>query len=212
MKKWILISLLIVASFAYSQEFAVDKGSTILMGKIGWENAYHYTGEYQADNGAEKLTQIHVAPRIHQFILSRFALGGEMQLSRTSQKIETTGAGEDEEMSTYSVSIGPSFGYYFGQPETGIYPYITAGIMYTTTGYSIPVGNQSGNDSDSIEGRDIHAGCGLVASLDDHLGLVVELSYHSLDMRSTYNLEKMFSTPEDGNVVELSVGVAGLFF
>lgn len=212
MNKWIFVFLLIAASCAFSQDFAVDKGSTILMGKLGMENYYLYTGEYDIENTTEKFTQITVAPRIHQFFAARFALGAEMRLSRTSQKISTAGATDKDEASSYSMSIGPSFGYYFGQPATGVYPYLMAGIMYCTSGTSEPIGNRSGNDSDSIEGRDISVGAGFIASLREHFGLVVEVSYHSLDMSETYNLSKMFSTPEDGNVLEISVGVAGLFF
>lgn len=203
--------MIITSSFAFSQDFAVDKGSTLVMGKLGFENYYLYTGEYDIDNTTEKFTEISLSPRVHQFFLSRFAVGADLQFVRTSQQIEAEGAGEDNEISVYSMSIGPSFGYYFGQPETGFYPYVTVGAMYVTSGYSMPVGNRKGQDADSIEGRDIKVGVGCIASLRDHLGLVVELSYHSFDMSEAYNLSNMFSTPEDGNIVEISIGVAGMF-
>ena len=213
MKKWILVIITLASSFAFSQEFAVDKGSTLIMGKLGFDNYYLYTGDYDIENTTSKLAEISIAPRIHQFFLPRFALGGELQFVRTSQKIEAIGGSDDQdELSVYTWSVGPSFGYYFGQPETGVYPYLTLGVMYVTSGYSMPVGNRKGYDSDSIEGRDIKVGIGCVAAIRDHLGLVAELGYHSYDMSGTYNLSKMFSTPEDGHVVEISVGVAGILF
>jgi outer membrane protein W len=101
----------------------------------------------------------------------------------------------DASMST--IGIGPTVGYAFGKKESKSNPYIAAGIQL----YSL------GSDGDTTSGTDISIGAGMIISIKEHFGLIIEVGYHFQNLKNEAWPESI-----SGNIFGISIGIAGLLF
>lgn len=104
---------------------------------------------------------------------------------------EETAQGND------TVGIGPSLGYAIGQADSKSYPYLATEIRY----YSIGVNDQL------VSGTDIVVGGGLIIPAREHLGIVVEVGYHIMNLK-----RDNWKESKSGNIISIGIGVAGLLF
>jgi hypothetical protein len=186
MKKIILSILLLLfsATFAISQDYAVDKGAFILSGTGSFTSQ---GGDLYKDFEGNRLSTFSLTSAADYFVVRNVFIGAGITYTRMSQ-------GEDS-MST--VGIGPTVGYAFGKAEGKSYPYIATGIQF----YSV------GADDETIPGTNIFIGAGMILSIKEHLGLVLEIGYNFQKLK-----HEDWAESESGNAFIISIGIAGLIF
>lgn len=115
----LLLSALLLAPSVLAQSYAIDKGSYLLGGTVGFTSQ---GGDlYDAGDG-DRATTITLNPTFGYFVTPGLAIGGNVQFQKTSQG----------DFSTSTVGIGPSLAYYFGQPTSKVYPFISASVGYSS--------------------------------------------------------------------------------
>lgn len=186
MKKGILIIVILVlsSSFALSQQFAVDKGSTIISGMGSYASQ---GGDLFENSDGDRATTIMLMSIVNHFIAPNISIGAGVAYTSQSQG----------DYSYHTIGIGPTLGYFIGDSNSKGYPYLAAGIRY----YSI------GDEDDSISGTDIVIGAGIIAPVKDHVGIIIEAGYHIMNLKN-----KDWDESESGNIIMVGIGIAGLLY
>lgn len=186
MKKIILSLLFLsfIVTFAFSQEYAVDKGGFILAGTGGFMSQ---GGDLYEDWEDNRLSTFALASTVNYFVVRNVFIGAGVAYTRISQ-------GDD---SVSTIGIGPSVGYAVGKKESKSFPYITAGIQF----------HSMGEDDYTVSGTDIFIGAGMIFSIKKHLGLILEIGYNFQNLKHEDWDESM-----SGNAFTISIGIAGLLF
>ncbi len=186
MKKIILSILLLsfITTFAFSQDFAVDKGGFILSGTGGFISQ---GGDLYEDFDGNRLSTFSLTSTVNYFVVRNVFIGAGLAYTRISQ-------GED---SISTIGIGPTVGYALGKAESKSYPYVAASIHF----YSI------GTDGETVSGTNIFISAGMIFSIKKHLGLILEVGYNFQNLKHEDWVESM-----SGNAITISIGIAGLIF
>ena len=175
--------LALITSLGYSQNFPTDKGAVLFSG----------TGSFSSQGGdlfeedGDRLTQLTLAPSVNSFVSRNVFIGGALTFSRMS-------VGSD---SYTTIGIGPTVGFAIGNEQSKNYPYFGGGISY----YSL------GDEDDTTSGTDIKLGGGIIFDVRDHLGIVVEVGYHIMNLK-----HKDWDESKSGNIFAIGVGLAGLLY
>ncbi len=149
----IFIIALIAFSFAFAQEkYPTGKGSALVSGVASYTS--------QLFLGAKQNT-LTVVPSLFFFPSGGLGLGGDVSLNYTN--ISDDGYSEDITM----FGIGPKFAYFFGGPESKLFPYIGAGVSYLTMSY----------EEYSISGFRIKFGGGICPLIGANAALPIEAGY-----------------------------------
>jgi hypothetical protein len=186
MKQFIMSILFIVllTSIAFSQDYAIDKGSKIISGMGSYASQ---GGDLFENSDGDRATTIMLMPILNYFIAPNISIGGGVAYTSKSQG----------DYSIHTIGIGPTIGYFIGDSNSKSYPYLAAGIRYYSMGY----------DDDSISGTDIVIGGGVIAPVKDHIGIVIEAGYHIMNLK-----HKDWDESESGNIIMIGIGVAGLLY
>ena len=186
MKRIILSILLLsfIATFAFSQEFAVDKGGFILSGTGSFTSQ---GGDLYEDFEGNRLSTFSLTSAANYFVVRNVFIGAGISYNRISQG--------DSSMST--IGIGPTVGYAFGKAEGKSYPYVATGIHFHSLGF----------DGETTSGTNILISAGMIFSVKKHLGLVLEIGYNFQNLKHEDWDESM-----SGNAFVISIGIAGLIF
>lgn len=178
------VIILLSSSFALSQEFAVDKGSTIIS---GMGNYASQGGDLFENSNGDRATTIMLMPTVNHFIAPNISIGGGVAYTSQSQG----------DYSFHTIGIGPTLGYFIGDSNSKSYPYLATGIRY----YSM------GDEDDSISGTDILIGAGIIVPVKNHAGIVIEAGYHIMNLK-----HKDWDKSEPGNIIMVGIGIAGLLY
>lgn len=108
-----LILLLPYQLFA-QKSYAVDQGSFIFGGSAG------FLSEGGDLVGDLRVTTITINPIIHYFVVPGFAVGADIVFTNLSV------AGSSQSL----FSIGPSLGYFVGNKESKVYPFVRGSFIY----------------------------------------------------------------------------------
>jgi len=186
MKKIILSILLLSfsATFAFSQDYAVDKGGFILSGTGSFTSQ---GGDLYEDFEGNRLATFSLTSTVNYFVVRNVFIGAGLAYTRMSHG--------DASMST--IGIGPTVGYAFGKAESKSYPYIDTSIHF----YSI------GADGETTSGTNILISAGMIFSIKEHLGLILEIGYNFQNLK-----HEDWAESESGNAFVISIGIAGLIF
>jgi hypothetical protein len=184
MKKhvWISVILLLSSSVSFPQRYAVDQGSTIVSGTASF--ASQGGDLYEFDD--KRLSTIVLSSSINYFVAPNFSLGASLALASESRG----------HSSNTILQIGPNLSYFIGNAASKNYPFLTAGVRYYNMDYR-----------SSTSGTDIVFGGGIIAPVKDHLGIVVEVGYHIMNLKNEHA-----GTSVSGNIVMISFGLAGLLY
>lgn len=107
--------LVLSASKAFGQKsYAINKGSMIISGGAGF---WSQGGDL---HGNDRLTIFNISPSIEYFVISHMACGGKLSYSYRSQSGNS---------SNYW-GVGPKLSYYFGNPNSKLYPFISGSYNY----------------------------------------------------------------------------------
>lgn len=183
----IILSILIlsfIATFAFSQDFAVDKGGFILSGTGGFISQ---GGDLYEDFDGNRVSTFSLTSTVNYFVVRNVFIGAGLAYTRISRG--------DDSMST--IGIGPTVGYALGKAESKSYPYIATSIHF----YSI------GTDGETVSGTNIFISAGMIFSIKKHLGLILEIGYNFQNLKHEDWAESM-----SGNAFTISIGIAGLIF
>jgi len=185
--KRIILSIILLsfsAIFAFSQDYAVDKGGFILSGTGSFLSQ---GGDLYEDFEGNRLSTFSLTSTVNYFVVRNVFIGAGLAYTRLSQ-------GED---SLSTIGIGPTVGYAFGKAGSKSYPYVAAGINF----YSM------GTDGETISGTNIFISAGMIFSIKKHLGLILEIGYNFQNLKHEDWAESM-----SGNAFTISIGIAGLIF
>lgn len=115
----LVLSAFLIAPAVFAQSYPIDKGSYLLGGIVGFTSQ---GGDLYETVGGDRGTTITINPTFGYFVTPGLALGGDVQFQKTSQG----------DFSTTTIGIGPSLAYYFGQPASKVYPFISGNVGYAS--------------------------------------------------------------------------------
>ena len=183
-----VLFILFLLNVGFTQEYAVDKGATMIAGSVSFSSS---GGELFEDYDGNSDNVFSLSPTINYFVGKNFFIGGGLEFST-----ETQG-----DYKSNSIGVGPQIGYAFGNQESKVFPFVDLGLRY----YGMSVDYGSGNSEGS--GRDIFLGAGMIFPVRSHLGLTFEAGYHMLNIK-----EKDYDENYSGNVLGISIGIVGLLY
>lgn len=118
MKKIMLSALALVlllpARLFAQKTYAVDRGSMIVGGSVGFSS---FGGDFR---GEDRLTLISINPSLLIFVAPHVALGGTINFTSLS-----SGGATD----TF-FGIGPTVMYFFGDAQSKTYPFLSGSLIY----------------------------------------------------------------------------------
>jgi hypothetical protein len=184
MKKYFIIFLLIflTASSAYSKGFAVDKGAYWYTGLASFSSQ---SGNLSEDANSNSMISIIISQGLEYFIIPNFYIGGNLAFSSQSQ-------GNNE---ITSVGVGPSIGFAIGSASSINFPYFRLSYLYQSATLN----------KTEATGSDLNVGIGITIQSGDHLGFMLEGSYHTVTMKAPNDIR-------DGNILSIGIGITGLFY
>lgn len=103
------------------QESAIDRGSIILGGQVGFSSI-------GGDQFADRQNAIVISPNVQFFVVPHLAVGGNVRLAYIS--------GSGASIAQYG--IGPRLGYYFGAPESRVYPFVAVTVAMDRVDFGEP--------------------------------------------------------------------------
>lgn len=183
----IAIFIIFLATAVMAQEYAIDKGSTIVAGMASFTSQ---GGDLYADSDDNRATSLTISPIVNHFFAPNVAIGAAVAYTREAQ----------DDNSYHTLGIGPTLSYFIGAAKSATFPYLSAGIRY----YNI--GNE-GDEHDTIGGTDIVLGGGILATINGHIGIVIEAGYHIMNLK-----HKDWDESMSGNIFSVGIGIAGLFY
>jgi outer membrane protein W len=197
MKKIVFITgmLFLFSTMCYSQEYAVDKGSWMISGRLN----YSVEGSDLFKSNSDRTTSVKFMPAVEYFVAPHFFIGERLSYSYSTFTRYYYSRGETEiHTSSYSTfAIGPIVGYAFGKADSKVYPYLTSGIFYVSSGFN------SNNSSSSDSGKEFIIGGGIIFPAKEHLGILMEAEYHITNLNNG---------SRDQSSVSLNIGIAGLLY
>lgn len=185
----IFISLFLASGISLSaQNFQVDKGASFISGMGSFVSQ---GDELYEDRSGNRQTTIRFIPGYSYFLAPNFFIGGSLEL--LMQKW-------DENYSN-SVAVGPHFGYAFGDEDSDVFPYLSAGGRYVNQ----YMDNDIANNSFNLSGTDFYFGAGTIVPLKKHIGITFEASYHFINLKES-------GVSYTGDVISVGLGITGMLF
>lgn len=173
-----------LASPALAQGYAIDKGAWVLDGTVSLTSQ---GGELYENSQGDRLTSLSLAPSVLYFVVPGLAIGGSLNLGYAAQ-------GDN---SATTIGVGPEIAYFFGAPESTVYPFVDGSVGY----FSL---NTEGADASGIT---FEAGAGIAAMLSPSVALIIQATYNIANV-SVDQVNETFS----GNQFGLQMGVAAFLF
>lgn len=179
-----VFALLFIAGPVSAQDFAIDKGAFVLDGTISFNSD---GGELFENVDGDRANTVLLNPSVLYFVAPGLAIGGELYVENASQG----------DFSVTTIGVGPEVTYFFGGPESTVYPFIAAGVSYASL------------SSDFVDASGIGFGFGagaafmLTSSVAITAGGSYEISNLSVDQTNE---------TQSGNTIRLELGVAAFLF
>jgi hypothetical protein len=184
MKKWFCVLLLISSSLLLAQSYAVDKGAVIIEGTAGYMSQ---SGDWYENEDGDKSTTITLNPTIMYFISPNIGIGGSMLWHKESQG----------DASQSYMSLGPALGYFAGNSQSTNIPFLFASYQFQSMG----------DEDDSIPGKNIVLGAGMIFVIREHLGISAQISYQMESWK-----HEDWDEAVEGTTLGVQLGIAGLLF
>lgn len=178
--------LLIVAlaAPAAAQDYPVDQGAILLDGAV---SLISQGGELYENAGGDRYNSLLLNPTVLYFVAPGVAVGGELYVENASQG----------DASRTTIGVGPTLAYFFGGPDSSVYPFVGGKILYGST-------NTEGVDA---SGLGFGFGAGANFMLTESVAISTQVDY-TIENLSVDQLDESFS----GNTLRLLIGVAAFLF
>lgn len=173
-----------LASPALGQDYATDKGAWILGGSVSYASD---GGELYENAEGDRLNTALVNPRALYFVSPGLAIGGQVVVQHTSQG----------DASFTTLGLGPEVAYYFGGPESTVYPFVAGNVAYATIS----------SDGFDASGFGFGFGAGAAFMLSRSVALTAGGEY-TIDNLSVDQVDESFT----GNSFRLELGVSAFLF
>jgi outer membrane protein W len=186
MKKIILISLVLLLfhSFAFSQDFAVDKGSILFAGTASFSTS---GGDLFENADEDRMMSMSIEPSVSYFVIQNVGVGLRASYSRDSQG----------DYSSSAMGVGPSLAYFLGDAESNMFPFLGAGFLYLSTT----------DDDYTLSGTDIAVVAGVLVPVKKNLGIMIDAGYHMMSLK-----HEDWDEAESGNMIMVGIGIAGILY
>ncbi len=175
----IFVYLFIFNVSIYSQSYSTDKGSKIISGSFSFSSA---GGDIYENSHEERLTTVELNADFGFFTSPGFEVGGKVLFSNISQG----GASYSQ------IGLGPQLGYFWGDGEKKLHPFVNASFLYVSR-------------SNSITGSQLYFGGGICFMISDAIGLAGEVGYQVESLSS-------HSHSITGDRINLSIGIKAFLF
>lgn len=175
---------LLIPSAAAAQDYAIDRGSMVLGGSVSWSSS---GGELYENADGDRVNSLLLNPQVMYFVTPGFALGGDLLVERVSQG----------EFDATTIAVGPAASYFFGGPESSIYPFVGATVGYAST-------SSSGADASGIA---FGGAAGAAFMLSRSVALTGAATYRVQNL-SVDQVDESFT----GNAFALQIGVEAFLF
>lgn len=188
----IAMAILVVAALALpcnGTEFAIDKGSWLLGGEIGFSSSGGDLYE-NADGDGETLIQF--SPFVGYFVMPGLAVSSNVVFVSTSQ-------GDDKNT---AVGIGPMVEYYFGGPYSKWYPFASTRLVFISHSGETSVGGETVDVKHTEMSYGAAIGAAMMVSRNVAVRCALGYAVHSEDQEEPEDLDSV-----DGNRLGLSIGV-----
>ncbi len=177
--------LIVLAHQVQAQDFAVDKGASIISGVVSFESS---GGDLY---GSNRNTLFVFAPSFSHLVARNFFIGGTIEY-----------AGQwNGSYSATQIAFGPHLGFAAGNESSTSFPYLAAGFRYITS--SSNYGRFLG--SSSFSGTEISLGAGVIVAMKKHLGLNAGFNFDITTLGKDGN-------SSSGNTFSIGLGLSGLLF
>jgi hypothetical protein len=183
----VVLVLCLVVGTAFSQDFAVDKKAWIISGAVEFSSS---SGDLYENSDGDAITEIAFGPAADYFVAPNIFVGGMISYVSWSRG----------DVSTSAIGIGPEVGYAFGNGVVNVFPFAKAGFLYLSESVDW------GDDTDKVTGSDITITLGVILPVKQHIGIIPQLSYHIQTMKGDWE----GAESEDGTIIRVGVGIAGL--
>ena len=186
MKKIILISLVVLLfhSFAFSQDFAVDKGSILFAGMATFSTS---GGDLYENADGDRLMNMSIEPSVSYFVIQNVGVGLKASYNSASQG----------DYSSTALGAGPSLAYFLGDAESNMFPYLGAGFLYLT----------ATEDDYTLSGTNIAINVGVLVPVRKNLGIMIDAGYHMMSLK-----HENWDEAESGNIIMVGIGIAGILY
>ena len=179
-----LFAVLAIASSASAQGYAIDQGALVLDGTVSYSSD---GGDLYEDADGNRVNTALVNPSVLYFVAPGLAIGGELYVENASQG----------DFSLTTIGVGPEITYFFGGPESTVYPYVSAGLAYASLS----------SDFFDASGIGFGFGAGAAFMLTNSVAITAGGSYDILNL----SVDQVDET-ESGNTFRLEIGVAAFLF
>jgi len=182
---------------AFGGEYPVDKGATMISGLF---SVYNSGGDLYEDSRQNASTTFTFSPSVLTFVTPNFALGSQFSYAHISQgdRVET------------QLAIGPKVGYFSGDPDSKVYPFLVVGFSYLENSYGIAYYHYeyayAARSKVTASGTRFFFSAGLSLMASSHLGIIWEV---------TYNIDRLKEGRYDrqsGRTFGTNIGLAGFLF
>jgi hypothetical protein len=170
-------------------DYAVDKGSWMLGGTVGFESL---GGDLYENEDGDSETFIEFSPFAGYFVMPGLAVGTKVIFSSASQ-------GDDKDT---AFGVGPMVEYYLGGPYSKIFPFASARLGYVSHSEE----TKAGGETVEFEYTEMSYGfaLGAVTMVSRNVAVrgTVFYTIHSKDQKKPEDLDSV-----DGNQMGLRLGI-----
>ncbi len=182
------VSLCALAILVASGPVSAQAGFPIQKGSVSLDGTANVSSSQFGDS--DRTTTISAQPSALFFVADGLAVGATVSLARTS-------FGGDNTATSYG--IGPTAAYFFGGPESTVYPFVSVGASFSRASFS------GDGDDLSIFGGEVAGGA--VFMLSRTVGLTGEAYYQAQSVSSDG-----FDDSFDGNEFGLRAGFVAFLY
>ena len=179
-----LFAVLAVASSASAQDFAIDQGSLVLDGTISYSSD---GGDLYENADGDRVSTALLNPSVLYFVVPGLAIGGELYVESASQG----------DFSLTTIGVGPEVTYFFGGPESTVFPYVGVNLAYASLS----------SDAFDASGIGFGFGAGAAFMLSNSVAITAGGSYEITNL----SIDQVDDT-QSGNTFRLELGIAAFLF
>ena len=177
-------TILAIAAPVSAQDYAIDQGAWVLDGTVSYNSD---GGELYENADGDRANTVLVNPSLLYFVTPGLAIGGALFVENFSQG----------DFSLTTIGIGPAVNYFFGEPESTVYPFLGASVAYASLS----------SDFFDASGIALGFGGGAAFMLSGSVAITAGGSYEI----SNLSIDQLDET-QSGNTFRLEVGVAAFLF
>ncbi len=186
----IILNTILFSTHLFAQSYPTERGATFISGTGSYSNR---SGELFVPGRSGSFNSVSGNLSVNRFLVDNFYVG--LGLTAMSQN--------EWNYSANRFGLGPQAGYVFGGADSRILPYVGVGGQYLkvqSDWFRYP-------EDSWDQGYEVFGSLGLIVLLRDHLGVVFQGSYHSVNLTRPDS-----SGLTSGNILNFQIGLVGMLY